>query len=182
MGKFDKTREELLSFLSTVDGEDYDAVYFFIGERDFDRSDAETVGKVADYFMEKASSVEEYPYRNCNPITEGDRLYKDGEGAPEELRDVIERRRARIQEAEKDGMTYIPYSREFERWMNFSMAYGSMTEDEAEAHDYALKTGDYKYERPSGVRRPRNYSTFEVVLVIVVGILVLFSLITEGMY
>ena len=179
MGKFDGMREELLEYLSTADGEEYDTVYYFIGERDYDRSDPETVGKVADYFIEKSSSTRQYPYRNNNPITEGDRVYKDGEGAPEEMQEFIERRRARVLEAEKDGMTYIPYGNRFDSLMCQVIFYGGKTEEEAEAFDNSLKDGTYSL---GGIKSKPAPTTFEVVLVIVVGILVLFSLIAEGMY
>ena len=174
MGKFDGTRNELIRFLSAADGQDYDAVYYFLGERDYDRGSIHALGQVADFFLEKASSFGQYPYRNINPIDKFSLVYPHGENAPERMHDFIEARKAREAEAEKNGATYIPESVRFTELMISAGYFGTISDEQAEIRERKLMAGQpYRrsVHKKTWSEQVRDAEPSEWIFLIIVAIL-----------
>lgn len=107
-------RNGLIDFLKGVSGEDYDAVYYYIGGYDFDPSDSVTVEIVADLVLEKATADKINPYRGVRPSNLTGILYKDWDSVPPNMMpNVLRRKRIELESKQGRGMTYIPESSKF---------------------------------------------------------------------
>ena len=113
MEEYRGIRSDLIDFLKTASGEDYDAVYYYIGQYDFNQSDPLSIEVVADLILEKATAQKKNHYSNKRSTDLIGVLYGDAESAPTILMPNISKRSQAEQSARAKGMTYIPHSTKF---------------------------------------------------------------------
>lgn len=113
MGDYRVIKEELLKFLQTARGEDYDAVYYYIGKYDFDQNNPEALNVVADLILEKATIGKAQPYKAERKPAASNFLYKDIDVALENVSRNIAKRVAAEHSSQDKGMVYIPESNRF---------------------------------------------------------------------
>lgn len=124
MKEYDRVRRELESFLEVADGEDYDAVYYYIGEKDFDQTDALSIELVADLILEKATQTKPNPYTGSGLVDPDEILFSTTEGAPENICGRAAERAKRKEAAEARRAVYIPDSSQFRKFIEMIILAG----------------------------------------------------------
>lgn len=124
MREYDRVKYELESFLETAIGEDYDAVYYYIGERDFDQTDALSLEFVADLILEKITKQKPNPYLGSGLADTDEVLFSVVDGAPENIRSKIADREKRKEAAAERHAIYIPDSSRFRKFIETAILVG----------------------------------------------------------
>lgn len=101
-------------FLRGVAGVDYDAVFYFIEQYDFDSSNEGSLGAVADLVYKKATRGTAHPYTPTDLAGyEGLYAYKKGDEPHDSVRDNVFRREKAEQMSSEKGLIYVPMSDNF---------------------------------------------------------------------
>lgn len=159
MEEYRGIRSSLLDFLKTACGEDYDAVYYYIGKYDFNQSDPLSIEVVADLILEKATAGKKNPYSNKKSTDLIGILYGDAEGAHPILMPNISRRQQAEKSARANGMTYIPNSTKFVHLVSSAASMPTQAEfDEIEKNIRKSQTfsGQFTSNLKKQVENPRE--------------------------
>lgn len=135
MEEYRNIRESIIDFLKTACGQDYDAVYYYIGRYDFNQSDPVSCEVVADLILEKATKGKKNPYSNKVTANLTGVLYSNEEDTPSSLKSGILQRLQAEQSAKANGMIYIPESPKFIHLVSAAASMSTHDEFEKVKHD-----------------------------------------------
>lgn len=179
MIEYNDVRNNLICLLKSPNDEDYDAVFYFIGGKDYDVSNLYAVNAVADMILTKATvgTKKWYIPKNSGNIVG---VYSCCEDISEHDTATMERARAREvkeEEARAAGTTYIPHSPRLETYICQALLVGK----QALGNNYG---NGQQYENTVGYKTwksfketSRNLTTAEIIF----GVFIILWVIAELM-
>lgn len=158
MEEYKGIRDDLIDFLRTARGQDYDAAYYYIGKYDFNQSDSLSLEVVADMVLEKATAGKKNPYRSNNSNLIGV-LYKGDDDTHSVVKAQISSRLEAEQKSAANGMTYVPESTRFVHLVSSAASMPTKAEfDEIERNIKKSQTfsGQFSSNLKKQVENPRD--------------------------
>lgn len=176
-------RNELMELLKVADKEDYDAVFYFIGQIDFDQDDEETLRAVADIVLMKATKGKSNSYRDQMSFQDCiDVLYKNQNVDSEKARKHIVFRKDKEVEFAKMGFVYIPESEAFKSIVSSAMRRPTMAQlDEIQQNsDYSGHKSDLCTDVGRAfVKQAQGFGAHIWVLIVVFFILIIVACVNQ---
>lgn len=155
MEEYKRIRVDLIDFLRTACGQDYDAVYYYIGKYDFNQNDLLSLEVVADMVLTKATAKKKKPYWNSETSSLVSILYNEYEGTHLVVERHIRERLDAEQKAATGGMTYIPDSPRFVQLV--SAAASELTdEDFAKIERHSIKSQTFTGQFTENLKQQLN--------------------------